>query len=157
MTEQELRDLLLVAFEYTYAHDDWSYPLTEALESIAADQAAWRPAPDAAGTESMGIWDIVLHLAVWNNNIVERIESGETAHPTEGAWPAKPEVLDERAWEDAQDKLWASIESVKNLIEKVPFEKIESSPYGFPDLLCRFTHLAYHIGQIVKIRECQEW
>jgi hypothetical protein len=28
-------------------------------------------------------------------------------------------------------------------------------PYGLADLLCRFIHNGYHIGQITKMRECQ--
>lgn len=152
MTEQEVRDLLRVGLDYSYLHDDWSEPLTQALEGINAEQAAWRPGP-----ELMGIWDIALHLAVWNENIVERIETGERAHPREGAWPPRTESLGEADWEAAKSRLWHSIEALGNLIDNVPFDKIRSSPYGFGDFTCRFTHLAYHIGQIVKIRECNGW
>ena len=148
--DQELRNLLLVAFEYTYLHEDWSHPLDEALAGLTVEQAAWRP-----GGKEMGIWDMVLHLAVWNENIIERIETGQNAHPAEGAWPPIPEAKGEADWEVGKARLWASLDSLKNLLETAPFEKIRSSPYGFPDLVCRFTHIAYHIGQIVKIREIQ--
>lgn len=152
MTEQEVLDLLLVTFEYTHTHDDWSNPLAETLEGITAEQAAWRPGP-----ELMGIWDIVLHVATWNDNIIERIETGQNAHPKEGAWPPKPDVLDEAEWSKAKERLFESVATLTKFIETVSFDKIQASPYGFPDLMCRFTHMAYHIGQIVKIRECQGW
>lgn len=152
MTEQELRDLILTTFEYTYLHDDWSHPLAEVLAGITPDQAAWRPGPDL-----MGIWDMVLHLTVWNDNIIERIQTGQMTHPSEGAWPPKPVDLDEANWDAAKSDLWASTERLKDLIQTVPFEKIRASPYSFADLACRFTHMAYHIGQIVKLRECQGW
>lgn len=152
MNEQQIRELLAVAFEYSYLHEDWSNPLDQTLEGITAEQAAWRASP-----ESMGIWDMVLHLAAWNENIIERIQTGENTHPTEGAWPPKPDVPDEHEWEAAKARLLASLDGVKNLIQTAPFEKIQSSPYGFPDLACRCLHMAYHIGQIVKIREIQGW
>lgn len=152
MGEAEVREFLRVGFEYTYAHDDWVFPLDQALEGISAEQAAWRPGPDL-----MGIWDIVLHLAVWNENIVERIETGLAAHPAEGAWPPKAETATQVEWEKAKARLWGSVESLKSLLATAPFEKIHKSPYGFPDLLCRFTHMGYHLGQIEKLRECKGW
>lgn len=151
MDEQTLRQTILTAFEYAYMHEDWVNPLDDALVGVTAEQAAWRP----PGSEDMGIWDIVLHVAVWNENIVERIETGQNTHPTEGAWPARAAVLDDAAWEAAKQRLRDSLDSVHRLIETVPFEKIDQSPYGLPDLMCRFNHVAYHLGQITKIRECR--
>ena len=37
-----------------------------------------------------------------------------------------------------------------------PLDKINASPYGLGDLICRFTHNGYHLGQISKIREFYE-
>lgn len=152
MTEQELRDLLLTTFEYTYLHDHWSHPLAEALDGLTAEQAAWQPGPDL-----MGIWDIVLHVALWNDNIIERIQTGEMVYPAGDAWPAKPLNLSEANWEAGKAEFWASTERLKHLIQTESLEAIRASPYSFADLACRFTHMAYHIGQIVKIRECQGW
>jgi hypothetical protein len=152
MREQETRDLLLMGLEYAYLHSDWTCPLREAMDGLTAEQAGWRPGPG-----EMGVWDIVLHLTVWNDNIVERIESGLSVRPKEGAWPPLPDEKGESQWEDAKAGLWRSIASLTELVETVPFERVRASPYGFPDLLCRFTHIAYHIGQITKIRECRRW
>lgn len=152
LSETEVRDLLRVNFEYSYLHDDWVEPLGRALKGVTAEQAAWRP-----NSNAMGIWDIVLHVAVWNENIVERIETGEQAHPLEGAWPPLPDARTEQAWEASKSRLWKSIERLESLIKNVPFEQVRSSPYGFDDLVCRFNHMAYRSGQIVKIRECQGW
>lgn len=152
LNESETRELLQIEFEYSFLHDDWVFPLTDALDGITADQAAWRP-----GTDLMGIWDIVLHIAVWNENIIERIQTGERAHPKEGAWPPLPDVLSEETWDAAKARLWKSVDDLKHLIQTVSFEKIRSSPYGFGDLTCRFIHMAYHCGQIEKLRECKDW
>src|SRR5688572_19014881 len=100
MNEADLRRDLLVAWEYTYLHDSWVNPLEEALAGVTPAEALWPPSP-----EGKSIWEIVLHTAVWNENIVERIETGKEAHPKEGAWPPLPETTDDTAWETAKKRL----------------------------------------------------
>ncbi len=149
MDEQALRHEIKVAFEYSYLHDDWVTPLEEALEGVTAEQALRRPRPN-----SKGIWEIVLHLAMWNENIVDRIRTGQPTRATEEHWPPLPPTPDEAAWEAAKKRLWDSLESMRVAIEAAPMEKIVGMHYGLGDLFCRFNHLAYHGGQIVKLREC---
>jgi len=148
MEEETLRRELLVGLEYAYAHEDWVMPLDEALHDLTAQAALWRQGPSTPS-----IWEIVLHLAVWNENIVQRVTTGKPVHPDEGAWPALPEVRDGESWEAAKNRLQASIASVKTMIEETPLSTIQSGPWGIGDLLCRFTHVAYHLGQITRIRE----
>lgn len=148
MTEDEIKREIALAFEYSYRHDDWVNPLDEALAGLTAEEARWAPSPRAKS-----IWDIVLHLAVWNENIVERIRSGENLRPTEGAWPEPPEVQDAAAWDAAQKRLSDSLEAIRVTIEAIPLATIQASPYGLADLMCRFTHMGYHLGQITKLRE----
>ena len=111
MNDQETRDLLTVIFEYSYLHDDWTCLLVEAFDGVTARQAAWQPGP-----ELMGIWDIVLHLAAWNENIIERIESGEKSRPKEGAWPPKPQLQGDEEWQAARDRMWKSIAALRELV-----------------------------------------
>lgn len=142
------KDELLIGFEYSHLQDSWVNPLSEALDGITAEEALWRPGP-----RLKGIWDIVLHVAVWNENIVERIEKGQPVRPQEGPWPPPPDAPNEAAWERAKERLWDSLASMRKLISTAPLERIEKSPYGVGDLICRFIHIAYHIGQITKLRE----
>ena len=142
------RDVLL-GFEYSYLHDDWVNPLADALGGVTVEEALWSPAPD-----SKGIWEIVLHMAVWNENIVLRMRSGEPVRPAEGAWPPLPAIPDESAWRDSQRRLWDALASVRVEIESNAPEALMRGPWGLADLLCRFNHNAYHIGQITKLREC---
>lgn len=153
MADSLTREDLRTAFEYSWLHDDWVNPLQDALEGVTAEQALWRP----PAPEAKGIWDIVLHLAVWNENIVERVETGQAVRPAEGAWPAAPKEADEQVWEASKRRLWDSIERLRDLVENAPIEKIRSSYYGMGDFLCRFLHMAYHGGQITKLRECMGW
>ena len=39
MDEQAMRREVLVAFEYSYEHDDWVYPLADALWGVTAAEA----------------------------------------------------------------------------------------------------------------------
>jgi uncharacterized damage-inducible protein DinB len=148
MNEQSLQRDILLAFEYSFLHADWVNPLEEALAGVTADQALSKPSADAKS-----IWDIVLHMTVWTENIVERIRSGNPVRPSEGAWPLLPTVRDEAAWEGAKSRLRDALDSLRSTIEAAPLTAIEDSPYGLADLLCRFIHNAYHIGQITKMRE----
>jgi hypothetical protein len=146
-----LKKEVLVAFDYSYLHEDWVYPLADALAGVTAEDAAWRP-----GTDVKGIWDIVLHMAVWTENIVLRKRSGDPVRPEEGAWPPLPPVPDEAAWEAAQSRLWDALAALRAQIEGDPPAALRNGPYGLPDLLCRFIHNAYHIGQITKMRELRD-
>ena len=151
MDDDAVRKDLLIGFEYSHLHDSWVNPLADALDGVTAEQAIWRPGPDMKG-----IWDIVLHMAAWNENIIERIGSGEIAYPPgRVAWPPPPSAPSDEQWLSAKTRLWDSLAALREMIETIPIIKIQESPYGIGDLLCRFIHNAYHIGQITKLRECQ--
>jgi hypothetical protein len=148
MDEQAVRKAVLIAFEYSYKHDDWVNPLSDALAGVTAAEAAWRAGPDLKG-----IWDVVLHMAVWNENIVERMRSGENVEPPERGWPPPPAVPDEAAWEEAQRRLWDSLAGLHTYIETNSLDALAGSPHGLGDLFCRFIHNAHHIGSISNMRE----
>lgn len=152
MDDAKVREAILVAYEYSYKHDDWVHPFEQCVNGISAAQAAWRP-----GEDLMGIWDIVLHIARHNDKMVSRIIDGKNPDSEEGDWPKRAPVLTEENWAAAKDRCRRSIELLEDTIRTAPFEKLESNMYGLPDLLCRLTHHGYHLGQIEKIRECQGW
>jgi len=79
VTEETVKSIVKTAFEYSYLHDSWVHPLSEALEGLNAEQACWRSCD-----QCKSIWDIVLHLAVWNENIVQRVQTGAAVSPVEG-------------------------------------------------------------------------
>lgn len=71
--EQDVRDMLLAGFEYSWRYDDRVTPLEEALAGVTAGHAAWTP----PGGQK-GIWDIVLHLAVWNERRSANARAGNS-------------------------------------------------------------------------------
>ena len=151
MDDKALLKELRVGWEYAYLHDDWVTTLEEALDGVDAVQAHWRP-PSGA----MGIFDIVMHLTVWNEDIVIRIQTGQKSHPKEGAWPPRPSSPNKGEWLRWRKRLWESCSKVDRLLHSTTMDQINASPYGLGDLLCRLTHMGYHIGQITKLREWYE-
>lgn len=147
---------LLIAFEYSYLHDDWVTPLEEALDGVTAAEAAWNPGPDIPS-----IWQIVLHMTAWTDNIVQRMAQRRRGmppgRPAEGAWPPCPAVQDEPAWETAKAGLWDALARLRADLEATPLaDQLDHGTWGYSqlaDLLCRFSHNAYHIGQITKLRQ----
>jgi len=148
MTEAEIKDALLLAYEYCYRHDEWVESAESTLMGLSATDALRRPA-----ATSKCIWEIVLHVAVWNENIVERTKTGEKTRPAEGAWPKLPGTTDDQAWETAKTRLTRSLASIEKMMRDASLDELNGGPYGLADLLCRFFHVAYHLGQIVKLRE----
>jgi hypothetical protein len=148
MDDRVLKEALLTAFEYSYLHEDWVSPLQDVLAGLDATEARFRTTP-----EGKCIWEVLLHVAVWNENIVERIRTGQATRPVEGAWPQMPDSGDEAAFEQAKARLWASLDSVRLTIADSPVSLLAAAPYGIADLICRFTHIGYHLGQITKLRQ----
>lgn len=157
--EQAVQRDVLSAFEYAHNEEEWIYPLADTLKGVSATEAAWTPPTGVPNTRC--IWQIVLHMAVWTENIVQRqaqrSRGEEPGEPSEGAWPSLPAVQDENAWADTQERLWNALTAFRTLIETTPpGAMLDEGQVGysqFADLLCRFTHNAYHIGQITKLRE----
>jgi|SRR5579884_1060598 len=158
---QAVRRDVLIAFEYAHNEDDWVFPLADVLAGVTAQEALWKPDPDDA--KQRCIWQIVLHMTVWTENIVERMEQRMRKElmggPQEGAWPPLPLTLDEVAWEASKQRLWTSLAALRVHIETTPpVALLDQGTVGYSqlaDLLCRLIHNAYHIGQITKMRECQ--
>lgn len=157
--EQAVRRDVLAAFEYAHNEDDWVTPLADALAGVTVQEAAWKPGEGSPDVRC--IWQIVLHMMAWTDNIVQRMAQrnrGEPpGKPPEGDWPPLPATMDEAAWENAQRRLWDALAALRAHIETTPpAALLNQGNVGysqFADLLCRLIHNAYHIGQITKLRE----
>lgn len=106
---------MLIPFEYSYLHDGWVHRVKDALADVVVQEAAWRPSPKVKG-----IWDIVLHMALWTENIVVRKWSGEPVRQEGGPWPAPPSVPDEAEWHAAQQRLWNALAALRTQTEADP-------------------------------------
>jgi len=153
MTEVEsIADLLERGFRGGAWHGQ---AVAEALDGLDAATAAARP---LAGAHS--IWEIVHHLAVWNEVPRRRLDGERLQHlPPERDWPP---VTDSSvsAWQAAlaalQDAHTALHARVLELADgQLDDPVVGSDPTVRGMLFGVLEHDAYHAGQIVLLRKPQ--
>jgi len=135
----------------------WHGPaIRETLIGVSAAQARARP---VAGAHT--IWEIVLHMTAWANEVGRRLT--ENARPVTGQadWPS-PADSSETAWEAAKSRLQAAHQSLRLAIREFPPSRLED-PVSGPDdngppdsfyvmLHGLAQHDAYHTGQIAILK-----
>jgi uncharacterized damage-inducible protein DinB len=144
------------------AHDGDAWhgsPVKAILEGITHEQAARRP-PNGAHA----IWEIVLHMTGWRNEVARRASGEPAGEPAAGDWPVIGEPTAGR-WQAA---LAALDESHRNLISVVqrlsdermlqptndPRNPALGTGVSYYELLHGIVqHDAYHAGQIAMIRK----
>ena len=127
------------------------------LRGVTAARAARRPSP---GVHS--IWEIVLHMTGWRNEVARRASGGAAAEPDGGDWPPAGDPTPER-WAAALAALDAAharlIEAVRGLSDDqltAPSTDLRNRPLGagvthyelFHGIV---QHDAYHAGQIALL------
>lgn len=144
------------------AHDGPTWhgaALAENLDGISAEQAASRPLPDAHS-----VWEIVLHLTGWTNEVARRLEGGEPGLPAEGDWPAVGRVS-QQSWARAREALGVAHAALAAAVERFPEDRWRDRVGGERDaplgtgvshaamLTGLLQHDAYHGGQIGLLRK----
>ncbi|MFZ0317654.1 MAG: DinB family protein [Candidatus Sulfotelmatobacter sp.] len=133
--------------------DAWHGPaLLELLKDVDAATAAAKPSPDVHS-----IWELVLHIAVWDAASIRRL-SGEKTQPTGvDNFPIVPKPT-EAAWRRAvaaakrtHDQL---VKTVKALPESRLRERVPGKKYDFYFMLHGVVqHELYHAGQIAILKK----
>jgi uncharacterized damage-inducible protein DinB len=144
-----------IADQLARAHEGnaWHGPsLDEVLAGVTAEQAAARPIPNAHT-----IWEIVHHLAAWEDIVRQRLEGALTIDVTpEVDWPPVADTSPE-AWEraharlaDGHRRLQRTLAGMKDadLAKKTPKG---TSYYGLAHGVIQ--HGLYHAGQIALLRK----
>lgn len=151
---------LATALGHAVEGTPWHGPsVREILDGVSAADAAAHPIPTAHS-----IWEIVLHLTAWCDEVRRRLHEGEVRQPAAGDWPAVATPPDAAAWQAAQDAFVASHDalsaqlaaaSVAQLDQRIGDER--NAPLG-SGLSARATawgivqHAAYHGGQIALLK-----
>ncbi len=150
MTEVErIADQLRRAYEGEAWHGP---PLKQILDGITAEQAARRPIPQAHT-----IWELVLHIAVWESVVLRRL-AGEDFVPTdEEDWPPVRDTSD-AAWKKTLEELERSHlalrESVAALSDDQLRQKVAGQNYSAYGMLHGLIqHDLYHAGQIALLKK----
>jgi uncharacterized damage-inducible protein DinB len=150
-----IADQLRRAFE----GEAWHGPsVLEILDGLGAAAAAARPLPEAHS-----IWEIVIHIAVWDDAARRRM-AGEVVQPTPAEdWPAVTDTSP-AAWERAlahlkrmHQALVAAVAATADarLPEKVPGK--EPDYYTLYYMLHGIAqHELYHAGQIALLKKAVE-
>ena len=142
------------------AGDPWHGPsVGELVHGVTAVEAAAHPVP---GGHS--VWEIVLHVTSWRQEVARRLATGTLAPPAAGDWPAVPAVNEEN-WAAAVAGLAAATETVIAALATFPVERLAAQAGDTRDpalgsgvtwgamLRGLAQHDAYHGGQIGLLKK----
>jgi len=146
--------------EREHAGDPWhGSPLSLILDGITHHQAAARPIAAAHS-----IWELVLHLTGWKNEVRRRLSGAPAGEPEDGDWPPAGNPTPER-WIEAREKLELAhrllVSAVKDFSEPnlfIPSNDARDRELGvgvtYYELLHGIVqHDVYHAGQIAILRK----
>jgi uncharacterized damage-inducible protein DinB len=153
MSESKLlADQIRRAFDGEAWHGD---SVMEILEGIDARTAAAKPIPGAHS-----VWEILLHIAAWDDVIIRRARGNAVQLSDAENFPAISDKS-ESAWQAAilatkkkHDELVKTVAEFPDsrLAEQVPGKK--ESFYNFYYMFSGITqHKLYHAGQIVMLKK----
>jgi uncharacterized damage-inducible protein DinB len=150
---------LLDQIRHTHAGDPWyGSPRTRFLDGLTAERAAHRPLGSPHS-----IWELVLHMISWTNEVRRRLGGAAPAMPLEGDWPAVPEPSEE-AWSRAKDALAAAHAALVSDAERLGPQDLarqvghqRDAPLGAGVNQARMLvglaqHDEYHTGQLALVR-----
>ena len=154
-TERLRREL-----ETTMDGDPWyGSAVARILDGIEAPGAAAHPIKGAHS-----IWELVLHMTAWVNEVRRRLEGGKHGDPTEGDWPRVAETTPD-AWKQAVSSLRrAHAELARTLAaaddaglaRQVAGNQVDASGKAvtlYQTAIGILQHDTYHAGQIALLKK----
>jgi len=152
-------DRIVDELQREHSGEPWhGSPLRQILKGVSAAQAAAQP---IAGGHS--IWELVLHITAWKNEVRRRLCAAAASDPEEGDWPAVGETSDARwrqalaALERAHTELVAAIRQVTEAQLSKPTNDPRapgSAGVSYYVLLHGIVqHDVYHSGQIAIVKK----
>lgn len=144
-----IEDQLKRAFEGDAWHGP---PLMEALRGVTADRAAAKP---IAGAHS--IWEIVLHVAAWEDAVRRRLGGEPVSLSDAEDWPAVGEAGD-AAWKEALEKLRSGHMALRRAVAKLSDARLKEEAPGATYTVYHLVHGViqhdlYHAGQISILKK----
>jgi len=156
----KLGDRLIDQLDREFSGDPWhGSPLVAILDGVTAHQALAHPVASAHS-----IWELVLHLTGWKEEVTARLRGKLAGEPPQGDWPA-PAGRDEAAWRAALDQLRGAHEELIAEVRRTPDAALDGQvrdernrPLGtglaqWQSLLGIMQHDVYHAGQISLLRK----
>jgi uncharacterized damage-inducible protein DinB len=140
--------------------DPWhGSPLIQILEGVSAAQAVARPIP---GGHS--IWELVLHITAWKNEVGRRVGGAPADLPEEGDWPVVGVASEER-WREARVRLQKAQARLVAAVRKLTDDQLHEPTNDLRDrsmgsgvsyyvlLHGIVQHDVYHAGQIALLKK----
>jgi uncharacterized damage-inducible protein DinB len=133
--------------------DAWhGSPVDATVQDLPARQAAMRPIANGHT-----IWELVLHIAVWQRVVARRLRGEEFEPSPAQDWPRAPEPT-EQAWRDAVRDLRTARAELRREIERFDEKRLDATVqgknYSFHVMLHGvIQHDLYHAGQIAILRK----
>jgi len=155
MTPQSSESVLIAdQLRRAFEGDAWHGPaLLELLQDVSAATAAAKPLPEAHS-----IWELVLHIAVWDKATLRRL-AGEKTQPTgTDNFPLVPKRPTETAWRKTIAGTKRTHERLVKTVAALPEsrlrERVPGKRYDFYHLLHGVAqHELYHAGQIAILKK----
>jgi hypothetical protein len=147
-------EILLTLLDEAFSLKTWHGPnLWQALKSVSAEEAAWRP---CKGRHN--IWEETLHAAYWKYAVRRRLQGGK-----QGSFVLKgsnffprpePGKTTEAAWKSDKVLLLREHQALRGAVERTlagrPSAKVLKMLWGVA------FHDVYHAGQIRLLRRLRE-
>jgi uncharacterized damage-inducible protein DinB len=157
-TKRDSSEAARIADQLRRAFDGeaWHGPaLLELLKDVDAATAAARPLPDVHS-----IWELVLHVAAWDNAGLRRLAGEPAKLKGKANFPDVPASPTEDAWHEAVAATKRThetlVETVAGLTEKRLRDQVPGKPYDFYHLFHGIAqHELYHAGQIAVLKKVQ--
>ena len=132
--------------------NNWQPSLIESLSGITYQQAAARPLENAHS-----IWEIVTHIAGWEDVFRRRFEGQGTTEPEAGDFPMPGEAT-EKAWRQTLEDLESVHQKLLNVAaefsDSILEKEITGKDYTYRFLLGETVkHKVYHAGQISLLKK----
>ena len=158
MTSESIR--IIDQLKRAHDGDPWhGSPVKDILQGVTHDQAARRP-PNGAHS----IWELVLHMTGWRNEVAQRASGGPSGEPAAGDYPDIGDPTAAR-WTAALEALDRSHVNLVNVVQGMsddhllkPTNDPRNRPLGtgvsYYELLHGIVqHDAYHAGQIAILKK----
>ncbi|MFE4710871.1 MULTISPECIES: DinB family protein [unclassified Paenibacillus] len=153
--QNKISDVLLQNWDYAMDVEDWSPPLSDALDGVNSTQASWKP----QGAAGNSIWETVNHLTYYKDRLLRKLKG----------LPKQPELESnddtftvtesgEEAWQKAVEQLksvHAQLREVIEALEEGAYDWGGSGHAPGEEVMSLILHDAYHTGQIVLLRKLQ--
>jgi uncharacterized damage-inducible protein DinB len=135
-------------------------PLRQIMKGITAADAGARPVP-----HGHSIWELVLHVTGWKNEVCRRLSGAPASDPEGGDWPAVGDTTDDR-WRQALAGLERAHTELIAAIRRFPEAKL-AEPHNDPRapgskgvsyyvlLHGIVQHDVYHAGQIALLTKAR--